>query len=57
MQPLQEQGSTIAVGKVCGMDFHRQEQALGVNQNVPLAPVDFFSRDRSLFVHHEPVRS
>jgi hypothetical protein len=46
-QILQKQTRSIAVADIGCMDQNRQDQALRINQEVSLAPKDFFSRRRS----------
>lgn len=42
------------IGPIGTQDFHAQQVALGVNQQVPFAPPDFFSPRRSPFRDREP---
>ena len=50
-----EQGfRSCLIGAIGPQHFHAQQVALGVNQQVPLAPPDFFSLRRSLFQGREP---
>ena len=51
----QEQGfGSRLIGAIGSQDFDGQQVALGVNQQVPLAPPAFFSPRRSPFQGHEP---
>ncbi len=47
LQALQEQRRSTAIHQTCRMNFDGQEKPLGVNQQMPLATPDFFSRRRS----------
>ena len=46
-QFLQEQACSVAITKIGCMDQDGQDQALRINEEVPLATEDFFSRRRS----------
>jgi len=51
----QEQGfGSRLIGAIGPQDFHAQQVALGVNQQVPFAPPDFFSPRRSPSQDHAP---
>jgi len=41
--------ASLLIGPTGGEHFHRQQMALGINQQVSLASPDFFSPRRSLF--------
>ena len=44
MMLTQELFGTFTLGNVCWMYQHTQQQAIGVNQNMPFATVHFFFR-------------
>src|ERR1700730_14003520 len=46
-QLLQEQARSVAIAEIGRMDQDCQDQALCINEEVPLATEDFFSRRRS----------
>lgn len=52
-QSPQQQLGSDSISNGCTVNLHRQEQALGINQDVAFAPVDFFFRRRSRAQSHE----